>query len=168
MNVRTWCVAGVLLLMAAFSSEARAQSAGQIRLQGQIHDFTGPMTPPDPGGPWQIDGDWTLTFDPASGVVQIAASLNMIRSDNVTRQGHTHHLRMTDGQVAPIAGGYRISGTAALTSNGALAPFSGSPVSVDITGGNALALATVKLTFAGAAAGHFGGSALSGAVSMGQ
>ena len=65
-----------------------------------------------------------------------------------------------------LVNGYRVTGTAALTSNGAVAPFSGSPVTVDVTGGNALMLATVKLTFGGAAAGHFGDSALTGVVSI--
>jgi hypothetical protein len=168
MNARTVCAAGVVMMALALGSEAQAQNAGQIKLEGEIHDFTGPMTPADPAGPWQIDGNWTLTFNPASGKVEIAAALNMIRSDNATRQGHTHHVRVADGQIAPIAGGYRITGTGAVTSNGALAPFSGSPVTVDITGGNALAFATVKMTFGGAAAGHFGGAALNGVVSMGK
>lgn len=167
MNARTMCAASVMVVALALGSQAWAQT-GQIKLEGEIHDFTGPMTPPDPAGPWQIDGDWTLTFNPRNGKVEIAASLNMIRSDNVTRQGHTHHVRIVDGQVAPIANGYRITGAAAVTSNGALAPFSGSPVTFDITGGNALMFATVKLTFAGAAAGHFGPAALGGVVSLGK
>lgn len=167
MNARTVCVAAATMMALALGRDASAQT-GRFTLEGAIHDFTGPMTPPDPAGPWQIDGDWVLAFTPATGVVEIAASLNMIRSDNATRQGHTHHLRMMDGRVTAIANGYRVSGTASLTSNGALAPFSGSPVTVDVTGGNAMPFATVKLTFAGAAAGHFGDSALSGVVNLGR
>ena len=133
MKVRTLGVAGAMMIALAMGSEAWAQTPGSITVKGKIHDFTGPMTPADPAGPWQIDGDWTLTFNSASGTVEILASLNMIRSDNITRQGHTHHLRMVNGQVAPIANGYRFTGTATLTSNGAVAAFSGSPVSVEIT-----------------------------------
>ena len=132
MNPRLLRVAGAMLMALAVGTSAWAQS-GRLTLEGSIHDFTGPMTPPDPAGPWQIDGDWTLTYNPATGIVEIAASLNMIRSDHLTRQGHTHHLRMLDGRVAAITNGYRVTGTASLTSNGAAAPFSGSPVTVDVT-----------------------------------
>lgn len=166
MKVRTLCVAGAMMMALTLGSDAWAQAQNLITINGRIHDFTGPMTPADPVGPWQIDGDWTLMFNSAAGTADIVASLNMIRSDNITRQGHTHHLRMVSVPVVPIANGYRISGPATLTSNGAVAPFSGSPVTVEITGGNSLTLATVKLTFEGAAVGHFGASALGGVVIM--
>jgi len=150
------------------ASAAGAQAQSQVRVEGQIHDFTGPMTPPDPLGPWQIDGDWSITLDTASGRVEFATALNMIRSDNVTRAAHTHHVRMIDPQITPIANGYRLSGTASFTSNGAPAGFSGSPVDVEITGGSALAFATVKVKFGGGAAAHFGDAALGGVVGFGK
>ena len=87
-----------------------------------INDFTAAL---DASGPWQIVADWTLAVNTASGKVEFQAALNMVRSENPSRQSHTHHVAMTDGQVTPIAGGYRISGTAAITSNGALAGFTG-------------------------------------------
>lgn len=164
MNAKMMWMAGVMALVLAAGSEALAQ--GQFRLTGEIHDFTAPTDPPDPQGVWQIDGEWTLTLHTATGRIDIVAALNMIRSDNETRQGHTHHLSMTGATATPIANGYRITGTAALTSNGALAPFSGSPVDIDVTGGGALPYATVKLTFGGAAANHFGPGALSGVVNI--
>jgi hypothetical protein len=146
--------------------QAQAQTPGHIRVEGEVHDFTGPMTPPDPLGPWQIDGQWTLTYSIGAGNVDFVASLNMIRSDDTTRAAHTHHVRMTGAAVTPIAGGYRITGTASLTSNGALAGFSGSPIEIDLTGGSALAFATVKVKFGGAAAGHFGSAPLGGVVTL--
>ncbi len=160
------CIAAVVVMTGALAAQAQAQVPGQIRVEGNLHDFTGPMTPPDPLGPWQIDGEWTVTYSIASGTVDFIASLNMIRSDNITRAAHTHHVRMTGAGVTPIANGYRISGTASLTSNGALAGFSGSPVEVELTGGNALAFATVKVRFGGAAAGHFGEAPLAGVVTL--
>ncbi|MGH9173525.1 MAG: hypothetical protein ACRD1H_04160, partial [Vicinamibacterales bacterium] len=69
-----------------------------------------------------------------------------------------------DGTVTVTATGWRISGAAIITSNGAAAGFSGSPIDVEITGGNALASANVKLTFSGAATGHFGTQPLDGVV----
>lgn len=166
MIAKTMSVVGAVLLVLAMSTEASAQA--QFRLTGEIHDFTAPMDPPDPAGPWQIDGEWTLTLHTATGRIDVVAALNMIRSDNVTRAAHTHHLSMTGATATPIANGYRISGTAAFTSNGAPAPFSGSPVDIDVTGGSAVTYATVKMTFRGAAAGHFGPQALSGVVNLPQ
>jgi hypothetical protein len=88
----------------------------------------------------------------------------MVRSDNEVRSAHTHHVQMTEGQVTPIAGGYRISGNAAVTSYGSLAGFSGSPIEIDITGGPAVAFANLTLAFGGAAASHFGAGPLHGVV----
>ncbi len=89
----------------------------------------------------------------------------MVRSENPSRQSHTHHVAMTDGQVTPIAGGYRISGTAAITSNGALAGFTGSPLDIEITGGSALNF-SIESTFGGSAVGHFGDQPIDGVVNF--
>jgi hypothetical protein len=167
MNARFfWRVAAAAAMTGVLAGQAQAQSPGQIRVEGEVHDFTGPMTPPDPLGSWKIDGQWTLTYSISAASVDFVASLNMIRSDNTTRAAHTHHVRLTGAQVAPIANGYRISGTASLTSNGAMAGFSGSPVEIDLTGGNALAFASVKVRFGGAAAAHFGEAPLGGVVTL--
>ena len=50
------------------------------------------------------------------------------------------------------------------TSNGNLAGFSGSPVDVQVTGGDTLAASNVTITFGGAAAVHFGDQPLHGVV----
>lgn len=163
-----WRAATVAAMTWALSGPSVAQAQPQVRVEGEIHDFTGPMTPPDPLGPWQIDGEWSITLNTASGKVDFAAALNMIRSDNLTRAAHTHHVQLTDAQIMPIANGYRLSGTASIANNGTLAPFSGSPIELEITGGSAVTFATVKLKFSGAAAAHFGDAALNGMVNTGR
>ena len=155
-------VASSAVMAAALSSQALAQTP-QTRVEGVINDFTAPL---DASGPWQIVGDWTLAVNTASGKVEFQAALNMVRSENPSRQSHTHHVAMTDGQVTPIAGGYRISGTAAITSNGALAGFTGSPLEIEITGGSALNFSNVKVTFGGSAVGHFGDQPIDGVVNF--
>jgi hypothetical protein len=149
-------------MAAALSSQALAQTP-QTRVEGVINDFTAPL---DASGPWQMVGDWTLAVNTASGKVEFQAALNMVRSENPSRQSHTHHVAMTDGQVTPIAGGYRISGTAAITSNGVLAGFTGSPLEIEITGGTALNFSNVKVTFGGSAVGHFGDQPIDGVVNF--
>jgi hypothetical protein len=80
------------------------------------------------------------------------------------RGAHTHHVRLSEGQVTALPNGYRISGAAALTSNGSLAGFSGSRVEIDINGETAVPFANVAMTFGGAAASHFGTQPLRGVV----
>jgi hypothetical protein len=140
-----------------------AQSPPQPSISGTIHHYTADL---DGSGPWQIVGPWTLTLNTATGTVDLVASLSKLRSDNPSRQAHTHHVRMIAGQVSPIANGWRISGTAAITSGGVLAPFSGSLVDIDVTGGPAVAFANIKVGFSGAAAGHFGTEPLHGVVHL--
>jgi hypothetical protein len=131
------------------------------KLTGLIHDYTPAL---DASGPWQIVGEWALTINRINGKIDFTASLNMVRSENAARMTHTHHMSVTDGEVTTLANGFRISGTAALTSNGSSAGFSGSPVDIDITGGDAVPFANVTVTFGGAATGHFGTQPLKGVV----
>ena len=94
-------------------------------MDGQIHDFTAAL---DASGPWEISGEWSFRLlNTASGKVEFQAALNMVRAENAARQSHTHHIVMNDGSVTPITGGFRISGNAAVTVNGALAGFSRHP-----------------------------------------
>jgi hypothetical protein len=88
----------------------------------------------------------------------------MVRSDNAMRAEHTHHIRLTDGDVTTLANGHRISGTASFTVNGSLAGFTGSPVDIEISGGSAVSPSNVAVTFGGAAASHFGAQPLNGVV----
>ena len=135
----------------------------QTKISGLIHHYTVNL---DGAGPWQIVGDWSLTLNSATGKVDLLAALSMVRSDNPSRGAHTHHVGVIGGDVTVLSNGYRITGTAILTSNGSTAPFSGSPATIEVTGGNTLALANFRVAFGGAAAAHFGTEPLLGVVSV--
>jgi hypothetical protein len=162
MNIRMpWRLAALALATLTLSSQAPAQTTPQTRLTGLIHDYT----PEFEGlGAWQVVGEWSLTLNNASGNVDFVASLSMVLSDNTARAAHTHHMSLSDGHVTVLANGYRISGTASLTSDGRFAAFSGSPVDIEITGNSAVPFAKVAVTFGGAAAGHFGSQPIEGVV----
>jgi hypothetical protein len=135
------------------SGHVVAQTPPQTKLTGLIHDYTPSL---DAFGPWQIVGDWTLTVNATNSKVDFLAALSMVRSENATRMHHTHHLQLTDGQVTPLADGYRISGTASFTVNGIVAAFTGSPVDIEITGTTGVPYANIAIAIGGAAAAHFG------------
>jgi hypothetical protein len=151
----------VVTTLLGTANPAPAQSAAPTKVEGLFHDYTADL---DGSGPWQLVGAWSATLKGASGKVDMLASLSMVRSDNPTRSPHTHHIGLLDGDVTAIPNGYRITGTATITSNGAVAPFSGSPVVVDITGSAVVALAKITLTFQGAAVAHFGDQPIDGVV----
>jgi hypothetical protein len=73
---------------------------------------------------------------------------------------------MIDGEPTAIDNGVRIVGTAAITTNGSLAGFTGSPVAIELTGGSALVFSNFKITFGGGAIGHFGPDPIDGVVSL--
>jgi hypothetical protein len=160
MDSRILVTAALVVITLGLAQPARAQSAVVARVDGTFHDFTADL---DGSGAWQLVGDWSGTLR-ANGLVDVLASLSMVRADNPTRQAHTHHVTLLGGNVSVIANGYRITGAAAITSNGATAGFSGSPVVVDLTGGPAVGLAKVALTFQGAAVAHFGDQPIEGVV----
>jgi hypothetical protein len=142
------------------SSQVLAQTPPQTKLNGVIRDYTASV---DESGSWQVVGHWTLALNTASGKVDFLAALSMVRSESASRQHHTHHIQLSDGHVIALTTGYRISGTASITLNGSLAPFTGSRVDIEITGSDAEPYANVVVMFAGAAAAHFG-SQLKGVV----
>ena len=72
---------------------------------------------------------------------------------------------LTNATVEPLQNGFRLNGDAVITSNGNLAGFSGSNVTVDVTGGNTVAYSNISVRFAGGAVGHFGDQPLHGVVS---
>jgi hypothetical protein len=161
---RVVCViaATLAIISVAVPDSAHAQGTSP-RVKGVIHHYTAAL---DANGPWQIAGDWSLTLNTATFTVDLLASFSMVRSDNEPRTPHTHHISMPGGQIAPIANGFRITGIAVILINGSSAPFSGSPVSVDITGGSGMNFSNVSVTFGGAAAGHFGADPVLGVVSV--
>jgi hypothetical protein len=146
---------------AMLSTTGLARPGFQTKLEGTINDFT---TDLDGGGPWIVHGPWTLEIQGASGKADFSVSISMVRSDNATRQAHTHHVGFNNGAVTPIAGGYRITGGATMTSNGSQAGFSGSEITIEVVGGNSVPFSNVRLTFAGASAVHFGTEPLDGVV----
>jgi hypothetical protein len=145
-------VATVVALTLALSGRGQAQPAPQTRLNGDVNDYTALL---DPAGPWHVSGIWSLTLNGESGKGDFSAALGMVRSQNPAPAAHTHHVTVIDGDVTPLANGFRISGAAVITSNGNPAGFSGSPVDIDVTGGSALPYSNVTVTFGGAAAAHF-------------
>lgn len=162
MDIRIlFMVAMLVTTMPGLASRAAAQSAAPTKVEGLFHDYTAEL---DASGPWQLVGDFSATLKGASGKVDVVASLSMVRSDSATRSAHTHHVGLIDGEVTRLANGYRITGTATITSNGAVAPFSGSPVVVELTGNAAVPLAKVTLTFQGGAVAHFGDQPIDGVV----
>jgi hypothetical protein len=154
-------VAAIVATALTLGGQALAQSSPHRKWTGLLHDYTSAL---DESGPWQIVGQWSLTVNDATGRVDFIASVSMVRSENAVRTAHTHHVRLSDGQVTLLANGYRISGTGDFTSNGSLAGFTGSPLEVDITGSGALPLANVAVTFGGGAAAHFGAQPIKGVV----
>jgi hypothetical protein len=155
-----WRVASLVTMTLALSSQGLAHASGH-RLGGAIGDYTGSL---DPAGPWQVSGAWSLSVKGESGKGDFSAALNMVRAENPARAAHTHHVTLIDGEVTGLANGFRISGAAAMSSNGNVAGFSGSPVDIQVTGGNGIAFSNVTLTFGGAAAAHFGDQPLHGVV----
>ena len=157
--------AWVVTIALAAAGQAAAQSNAQTKVEGVINDYTDVASA---SGPWHITGDWSAHLKGNSGKVDFVASIAMIRSTSGAAP-HTHHIGLTDGTVTAVANGYRISGTAVITSNGTVAGFSGSQIDIEITGGTALTFSNVKITFGGAGAiGHFGDLPLDGVVTVRQ
>jgi len=146
----------------ALVSPAFAQSSSPFKIVGTVSDYTDAA---NAAGPWNITGDWSAELRGRSGRVDFIVSLAMVRS-TTGASSHTHHIALLDATVTRIANGYRISGDAVITTSGGLAAFSGSPLTVDITGGNAVEFSNVRLTFGGAAVGHFGDQPIEGVVTL--
>ena len=149
-------------LALALVSPAFAQSSSPFKIVGTVSDYTDAA---NAAGPWNITGDWSAELRGRSGRVDFIVSLAMVRS-TTGASSHTHHIALLDATVTRIANGYRISGEAVITTSGGLAAFSGSPLTVDITGGNAVEFSNVRLTFGGAAVGHFGDQPIEGVVTL--
>lgn len=151
----------LVALTVALSGHGLAESQPQMKLGGLINDYTPVL---DAAGPWQVVGSWSLELEGSSGRGDFSVALSMVRADNLTRSSHTHHVSVIDGEVTTLPNGYRITGSGVMTGNGNLAGFSGSPVTIDITGGNSVAYSNISVTFGGGAVGHFGSEPLDGVV----
>jgi hypothetical protein len=153
-----WRAASAVTMTLALAGQAAADAR---RFTGQIDDYTATA---DPAGPWHVSGKWTVRLVGDSGKATVSIALGMVRSQNPTPSAHSHHVILKDGDVEALANGFRITGFALMTSNGNVAAFSGSPITVDVTGGNAIVHSNIALTFGGAAAAHFGDLPIHGVV----
>lgn len=145
-------------------------------------------------GPWEIRGKWTITIHQHQGTADFSAFVTMEFSDYwlansasakltdpSSRNQHTHTITLTGATIStdltgcpvfnpPTTGGFVISGPAHVTGNGDTAPFekkSGpSQLTICVTGGPVVPYSNITLQFASGspAAGHFGTSAINGAV----
>jgi len=92
----------------------------------------------------------------------------MVRAETTPQSAHTHQVTLSDAQVTPLANGFQISGNAIITGKGNPAPFSGSRVVVQVTGGSAVPFENIAVTFGGAAVTHFGDQPFHGVVTQRQ
>lgn len=164
MTIKTVLAVPVLLVF-AFVLSAGAQVPSRMKMSGLI----------DSSGPWKIAGEWSVHLEGNSGKADFNATLNMLRSDYWLIQTstpnnpaginyHTHHVTVEDADVTTIANGIQLTGMATITANGSVAPVSPSPVTITITGGDALDFSNISITFGGKAASHFGSDPLTGMV----
>lgn len=163
----------------AAGAHAAAQDRQLGRLSGTIDDYVW-VEAGAGAGAWHVTGRWTARSKGDSGKADFHASLLGVRSDLWVlqtgadpanpglRSPHTHHIALTDAEVTVIPNGIRLEGTAIITANGSVAPYSNSTVRVDVTGGNLLRYSNVKLTFLGHAVDHFGPQPYDGLVVIGR
>ena len=156
-----WRLLSIAVVTLALSGHGFAQGQRDLHYSGVVNDYTANL---DGAGAWHITGEWTASVKGDSGKGEFTVGLTMARAATEPRSFHTHHVTLENGQVTALSNGYRISGTAGMSGNGAFAGFTGSPVSVDITGGNAVPFSNIAITFGGGAAGHFGSGTIKGVV----
>lgn len=174
-----WSVARIGALALLLGAGAFAQNANSMKLRGVINDYT----PANLSGPWEVRGQWSLEVKGDSGKADFNASVTMERSDQgiimngggdfitpAGRHAHTHHVILVNGDVTPLANGFRVTGTAIVSGNGGQAPDFTllSPVQIDITGGSVVQLSNIKLSFSGPASTHLGTQPYSGVVRNGD
>ena len=116
--------AAIVAASTALGGHALAEKPRHMKLTGLIHDYTPAL---DASGAWQVVGEWSLTLQSARGKVDFIASLNMVRSEDPARAAHTHHMRLSDGQLTALPNGFRISGTAIFSRTATWLVFPGHP-----------------------------------------
>lgn len=167
----------VLVMMAlAVGAPALAQEGAAPRVAGTFNDHVW-VEMGSGAGAWQVSGEWTAQLN-RGGKADFIGSLLGVRSDlwvlqtnadptnPSVRTPHTHHVGLLNADVTVIPNGIRLTGAAIITTNGSVAPFSSSPVQVDITGGALIRFSNIKLTFLGHAVEHFGSQAYDGIVAF--
>ncbi len=169
----------ILALAAGAHAVAQENNALLGRVSGTIDDYVWVETGAGAGA-WHVTGQWTARSKGDSGKGEFSASLLGVRSDlwvlqaeadpanPALRSPHTHHVALYDADVTVIPNGIRLEGTAIISANGSVAPYSNSTVRVDITGGSWLRYSNVKLTFLEHAVDHFGPQPYEGVVAIGH
>ncbi|HEU5400918.1 MAG TPA: hypothetical protein VFU86_06150 [Terriglobales bacterium] len=168
MKGKSVCVGVVLAVTFALCAVASAQVPGQLKLRGEINDYT-PVTT---GGPWEMHGEWSLhvlkQVDGQPQVAEFSAEVDMERSDYgvmvngmndfsdpVGRHAHTHHITL-NGEVTGLLRdknnaviGFEVKGVATITGNGNPPPDFDplTNLTIDITGGTLVKYSNLKLTF---------------------
>jgi hypothetical protein len=185
--VRFRWLAFVGLLILAVGNRGHAQGgrdSSDLRRDGDPVTFRGLINDHTiaTAGSWEVHGVWTLDLKGRAGKADFLAELTMERADYwfltnpnppadpnslTARNAHTHHIGMTDALVTALANGFRVSGAATLTGNGATPPFgTSSTVQLDVTGGDLVTYSNIAMTFGGDAVTHFGPNPLAGVVSV--
>ncbi len=161
----------LVVLVLAVGTAALAQAPRCLHFSGVLNDYT-----PIVGGvgPWEVRGPWTMTMDERSGKADFSAAVTMELSDSSlnadtstsARMQHTHNLTVESRTVAPITGGFEVTGPVTITKDGGPAPaaIQGSSVVIDVTGGTLVEFSNITLTFEDGAINHFGANPLHGVV----
>lgn len=171
-------ILAVSILLANASTWAQASQPTVFR--GTLSDYT-PATPV--GGPWEVRGEWSLVLKGGSGMADFTAAVNMERSDAgvilsggddfnnpADRKAHTHHITLRNGSVIFLSNGFKVTGPATVTADGAFPPPFGSTLPIltiqvtGATGRGSVAYANITVTFGAPASGHFGSNPLHGVV----
>lgn len=167
--------AAAVLGIVLWTTVRPAAQGAAARVNGTFNDYVW-VEGGTGGGAWHVTGNWTAQLKGSSGKGEFTASLLGVRSDlwaiqtsadpanPANRSPHTHHVGLFNADISVIANGVRLTGPATITANGSEASYSNSVIQVDITGGGLLAYSNVKLTFLGAAVGHFGPQPYEGVV----
>jgi hypothetical protein len=190
-------VSVVTVLVLAAGAGALAQPSKHMKFAGTLNDYTPAVGTGTTSisGPWEVRGHWSMKLKGESGKADFSAELTMERSDQgvilngkgdfdnssnsnpTPRNAHTHHITLSDGMVTEIPNGFRVTGTAIITGNGAYPTGNGaypppfgepSSLQIDITGAtgmpNEVAFSNIAVTFQGKAANHFGTHPINGVV----
>src|ERR1700722_3518145 len=145
------CVLPVFAL--ALATAALAQGNSPVHFKGSIHDYTASTVK---GGPWEMNGTWTLDLRGASGSSDFSADMTMSNYGTTngvvdpTKPGntpHVHHVVLKNASVQwniegcpafPVPTnnnfGFQITGQVSLlTGNGQPAPFDPAPPQSQLT-----------------------------------
>jgi hypothetical protein len=172
---------GLVLLSAGIVVAALATSSSALeapaQFKGLINDYT-PENTVSPTGPWEVRGAWQLNVHWDLGTANFSAELTMERSDYsivccgidpdspAERTPHTHTISLVGGRVTKLTGGgFEVTGPVAITANRS-PKFTGSTLTIQITGGTKVTYSNIKLTFSSPASGHFGTEAVNGVVQV--